>query len=118
MTWEARFEDYDPRDKWKEREWTLYSDSLFSNHGFDSGALFDDLCLDPELAMPFMKDLLKSVVETFLLPQLGVPVELYDANTANNRVRADDSFQPLFDPISIVVTGEDIFKMLDEQSEN
>jgi hypothetical protein len=68
--------------------------------------------------MPYKSDLLLLAVKTFLLPKLSVPVELYEANTVHNRVRADDSFKDRLDEISVVVTGADIFSMLDAQPDD
>ncbi|CDT76635.1 hypothetical protein [Vibrio crassostreae] len=106
--------NYDPFAKWYQESWTLSSDGLFDKWGFSDGNMFDELCLDSELneILPDSKEVLKIVVEQFLLPQIPHPVALYDANTSHNRVRADNELQNQFEPIEITVNGEQIFEML------
>ncbi|USD59093.1 hypothetical protein J4N45_11175 [Vibrio sp. SCSIO 43140] len=106
--------NYDPFTKWYEESWTLRSDCLFDKWGFSGGDLFDDLCLDSELyqLLPDSKQLLKIAVKQFLLPQIPLPVSLYDANTTHNRVRAEDELKNQFESVEVTITGKQIFEML------
>ncbi|MCY9870458.1 hypothetical protein [Vibrio barjaei] len=106
--------DHDPYEKWKDKYWTLHSDCLFERHGFEDGDLFDDLCLDSELhqVLPDKSRLLKLAVEQLLLPHIPKPLELYDANTSHNRVRAEDIWKDKIKPLKVIVTGKQIFELL------
>lgn len=110
-------ENYDPRAKWYDKSWQMNSDDLFEKWGFLDGNLFDDLCLDNEIngRMPDPKALLKMVVETFLLPEIPCQVDIYEANTTHNRVRAEDGFKELFEAVEVTITGKQIFQMLDKK---
>lgn len=108
-------ENYDPCEQWYDESWQLDSDSLFDKFGFVDGNLFENLYLDNEINpwLPEPDVLLKLVVINFLLPALSCDITLYEANTSHNRVRAEEGFKTYVKPITIKVTGQQIFEMLE-----
>ncbi|MDA0152270.1 hypothetical protein OH460_08150 [Vibrio sp. Makdt] len=107
-------ENYDPRAQWANKSWTLDSADLFERFGFQDGAIFEDLALAEQMEMPSQQEILKVVVEKFLLPKIGTHIELYDANTSHNRVRASYDYKGSFDHVEITITAKQIFDALDE----
>ncbi|OEE36486.1 hypothetical protein A1QO_19000 [Vibrio genomosp. F10 str. ZF-129] len=106
--------NYDPREIWFSKTWTLDSDDLFDRFGFSDGALFEDLALAEHMNMPNQQEILKLAVEHLLLPKIEYVIELYDWNTSHNRVRFDDRHKGTFERVEITVTGEQVFQVLDK----
>ncbi|WP_390241089.1 hypothetical protein [Vibrio sp. R78045] len=107
-------ENYNPLAKWNNTIWTLDSDDLFNRFGFQDGAIFEELSLTEQVVMPAQQDILRLVVEKFLIPAIGVHIELYDANTSHNRVRALDDYKTVFERVAITVTAKQVLHALDE----
>ncbi|KIF53098.1 MULTISPECIES: hypothetical protein [Vibrio harveyi group] len=106
--------NYDPREAWLTKTWDLDSDDLFERLGFNDGALFEDLAMAEHMTMPSQQKILKLVVEHLLLPKIEYVIELHDWNTSHNRVRFDDRHKGTFERVEITVTGEQIFRLLDD----
>ncbi|MEZ8959514.1 hypothetical protein AB6E94_19025 [Vibrio lentus] len=105
--------NYDPRESWQSKTWTLDTNDLFERFGFSDGALFEELALAEHMSMPTQQEILKLVVEHLLLPEIECVIEFYDVNTSHNRVRFDDRYKGEFERVEITVTGEQVFDVLD-----
>lgn len=108
------FDNYDPKQPYMEKVWTLRTSDFFSKWGFNESQLFDCFLDDNQISMPFPVEILEHVLEAYVMPLLPNHIKFYKANTSHNKFRIYDKYKGEVPNIEITISAEQLFALYDE----